>query len=54
MTVTREVVLELECDTDGVGSATVTCSPNGTLISTKGAGLKAASVRELEKVPNKG
>ncbi|MFH8790904.1 hypothetical protein [Streptomyces roseoverticillatus] len=52
MTVTREVVLELECDADAVGSATVTCSPNGTLISTKGAGLKAASVRELKQAPD--
>ncbi|MGW2596369.1 MULTISPECIES: hypothetical protein [Streptomyces] len=52
MTVTREVVLELECDVDAVGSATVTCGPTGTLISTTGAGLKVASVRELKQAPD--
>ncbi|MEU7136662.1 hypothetical protein [Streptomyces sp. NPDC046261] len=47
----REVVLELECDENGVGSATVLCGPNGTAVSAHGAGLRAVVVRDLHSAP---
>ncbi|MFF4157118.1 hypothetical protein [Streptomyces sp. NPDC001678] len=48
MAANREVVLELECDANNVGSATVLYGPNGTTISAHGAGLKAVVVRDLD------
>ncbi|MFI9307523.1 hypothetical protein [Streptomyces triculaminicus] len=51
MAANREVVLELECDANGVGSATVLCSPDGTAISAHGARLSAVVVRDLRSRP---